>query len=259
VNESNAKCELPRCGVSAEDFHATIGRLHDRDVDVWQVDIADACWDAFSDVLTLDETEKTDRFRTLKSRQYYRRFRSALRVLLARYSGQNAADIRLRYGEFGKPELANQQLHFNVSHSGNLGVIAISLHPVGIDLELMSPLDVESGMIDVVSHPVEKPLFERLSVSERCRLFYKLFTRKEAYCKALGVGLQRPLCSVWVAASPSSIGSQVHDEYSDNISPFFVYDICSTIGCAVSVCLPFSDARISLLKLEPSKISVPKS
>jgi 4'-phosphopantetheinyl transferase len=251
VSESNAKCEPPGCAGSAEDFNARIGQTHERDVHIWQVDLADSCWDVFSHILSLDEQEKADRFRTLKLRQHYRRFRSALRVLLARYSGQNAVDVRLRYGEFGKPELADQLLHFNVSHSENLGLIAISLHPVGIDLELMSPLGVENGLIDVVCHPVEKPLFERLSASERCRLFYKLFTRKEAYCKALGVGLQRPLCSLRFADSPCSIGSQVHDEDIDKVSSFFVYDICSVIGYAVSVCLPFSDARISLLKLDP--------
>jgi 4'-phosphopantetheinyl transferase len=254
VGESNLNHELMGYAISAEDLHARLCKMHHRDVHIWQVDLADECWDMFSDVLILEEQGKTERFLALKLRQYYRRCRSALRVLLAQYSGQNAGGLRFRYGEFGKPELADHELHFNVSHSGNLGLIAISLHPVGIDLELMNPLDVNEGLINVLCHPAEKPLFECLRVNERYSLFYKLFTRKEAYCKAVGIGLQRAPSGLRFADLPGSIGSQVHDEHMDNISSSFVYDICSIIGYAASVCVPFLAARIFVFKAEPSEL-----
>jgi phosphopantetheinyl transferase len=90
-------------------------------------------------------------------------------------------------------------------------------------------------------------------MNERCRLFYKLFTRKEAYCKALGVGLQHAPSGLRLD-SPASIGSQVYDEDEHNISPFFVYHICSIHGYAATVCLSHSEARLSLFKVKPRKL-----
>jgi phosphopantetheinyl transferase len=58
--------------------------------------------------------------------------------------------------EYGKPELEDQRWHFNASHSGDLGLIAISLQPVGINLELATPLVVDTGLINVLCHPVKK-------------------------------------------------------------------------------------------------------
>ncbi len=233
-----------------------IGQI--RDLHLWQIDVADAGWDRVSDVLSLDEWETADRFRTHKLRLYYRRCRSALRVLLSRYSPQNAADIQFHYGEFGKPDMADRKLHFNLSHSENLGLVAISLHPVGIDLEFVNPLRIDMGLVNILCHPVEKTSFLRLPPNERYALFYQLWTKKEAYRKALGVGLQRSLCALRLEDLSPTV-SQVYDEHPANDSSFFVYNIPSVFGYAASVCLPHSGARISLFKIEPRKLMNPWS
>jgi 4'-phosphopantetheinyl transferase len=193
-----------------------------------------------------DEREKAGRFRTLKLRQYYRRCRSALRLLLGRYSGQRPASIKFRYREFGKPEVDDPKWHFNLSHSENLALIAISLHPVGIDLEFINSLEIDPGLVDIVCHSSEKTALELLPVDERCRLFYELLTKKEAYCKALGVGLQHPLCALRF-----DVFSQVCDEHIDDAPLLFAYSIPSVAGYAASVCMPLADARIYLFKSEP--------
>src|SRR2546430_17039453 len=99
--------------------------MSDRDLHLWQIDVADTGWDRGSDVLSLDEWEKADRFRTHKLRLYYRRCRSALRVLLSRYCPQNPADIQFHYGEFGQPELDTRRFSFNLFHIENLQRFAV--------------------------------------------------------------------------------------------------------------------------------------
>ena len=206
----------------------------------------------FFDVLTQDELERRDRLRTLKLRLSYQHCRSALRVILGLYSGQNPAELRFCYGKFGKPKLPDRGLHFNVSQSGNLGLVAIALHSVGVDLELINPLVVDADLVNVFCHPFEKALFEPLPLNKRSSLFYQLLTRKEAYCKALGIGLQRAFRSLRFD-DLDSLRSQVYDEDVADTVPFFAYDLRCIIGYSASVCLPYSDARISLFKLEPRK------
>ena len=113
----------------------------------------------------------------------------------------------------------------------------------------MRPLDVNGGLINILCHPVEKSLFEYLRKNEQCRLFYRLFTRKEAYCKALGAGLQRARSGLRFIDFPASMAVQVYDEYINDISPFFVYDIDSITG--YKCLLPHSKARLSLFDLKP--------
>jgi 4'-phosphopantetheinyl transferase len=251
LSESTARCVLTDRVLCAEKFVLGSGQMRDREVHLWQVDLADAHWDTFSEVLSLDEKARAGEFRTSKLRQYYRRCRSAVRVLLARYSGEIAAGIQFHYGEFGKPEMEHGRWHFNVSHSHNLALVAISLSVVGIDLERMLPLSVDVGMVNIICHPAELTSFRCLTLNERHALFYRLLTRKEAYCKAVGIGLQRPLSDLCFAELSSSTGLEVSDEKNDSLTTFFVYEICSLIDYAVSVCLPFSDAQISLFSLEP--------
>jgi phosphopantetheinyl transferase len=56
---------------------------------------------------------------------------------------QHAEDIQFHYGDFGKPDIVDQQLQFNLSHSENLRLVAISLQPVGIDPEFVRPISID--------------------------------------------------------------------------------------------------------------------
>lgn len=231
-------------------MHLT-GSLHNGDVHIWQMNLNDAMWDMLPAVLSRDEQEKSECFRSLVLQQHYRRCRSALRVLLARYTGQHAADIVFRYGPFGKPELADQEWNFNLSHSENLALIAISPHPIGIDLEFMGRPGIDfAGLVTLVCHPCEKAAMELLPETEQRKLFYRFWVQKEAYCKALGVGLQHPLCTLRFDALSSPAIAQVHNGQVDNTTPYFVYGLSVQADYTASVCLPFEEARICMFSLD---------
>lgn len=219
---------------------------HD-EVHIWQMKPGIAQWDKFSAVLSDDERVKAVRFRTPQLGQNYSRCRSALRLILARYANQSASTLKFRYGRFGKPELLQHGLRFNLSHSGEHALIAISSHVVGVDLEFMGKTNVDlPGLIDLVCHPEEKSTLSPLGKQEKSAMFYRLWTQKEAYCKMLGVGLQQSLDALHFSPTANPRVSQVCGEERDHASTYYVHDLNSLDGYAASVCLPLADVRIGL-------------
>ncbi|WP_158598486.1 4'-phosphopantetheinyl transferase family protein [Notoacmeibacter ruber] len=151
-------------------------------------------------VLSTDEKERAARC----SPQVARAFicaRSALRRVLAGYVGQPAATLAFHIDEWGKPSLPGpaRAIHFNLSHSGNEIVFAISRHIVGIDIERISPTPPYE-IIPLVLARREQQCLARLPEKERAGFFYALWCRKEAVTKAIGRGLDIDLRQIDVSA-----------------------------------------------------------
>ena len=220
-------------------------KLGAHDVHVWQVDLCDDAGDLFIHVLSHDEHARAQNFRTRELQLHYRRCRSALRTLLAGYTQQPASDLRFEYNRFGKPGLVDQACHFNVSHSGARALIAIARQPVGVDLEMLDKSGIEADeLAGLVCHSTEKAALEKLPAAERTLLFYRLWTRKEAYCKALSVGLQHALSALHLQTLPASTIAQVIDEQADKGSAYFVHDLPVIPGYEASPYLPAVNADI---------------
>ncbi len=116
--------------------------------------------------------------------------RAILRRLLAAYLAVDAAAPVFRYGDKGKPHLAFATgLAFNVSHVEDTAIYAIaSGREVGIDIEATGR-DVEiDGIARKVFSPSECAALDALSLTARRDAFFRIWTRKEAYIKALGEG-----------------------------------------------------------------------
>jgi 4'-phosphopantetheinyl transferase len=223
------------------------GSLQYDEAHVWQVKLDNPIWDMFATVLNAAELEKAARYRTSTLQQRYRRCRSALRLILARYANQAAPDLNFRYGQFGKPELLDHhRLHFNLSHSGDHALIAISTHELGVDLEFMGKQNVDlDGLIDMVCHPNEKAALLLLQENAKNQQFYRLWTQKEAYCKMQGLGLQQSLPALHFKATESGDVLQVHVDDRDHASAHFVHKLDLLEGYAASICLPLESVRIS--------------
>jgi len=121
-------------------------------------------------------------------------FHGALRQVLARYLEEEPGEIELSVGEHGKPRLAGEELHFNLSHSGALGLIAICRdHEVGVDVERLKPRRDLIALAERSLAPADAATVREAAETEREALFYGLWTRHEARLKCLGVGLGSPL------------------------------------------------------------------
>jgi len=168
-------------------------------VDCWFVSLATFPADAEGPavaILSEDEGKRATRFHFERQRQCYIRSHAALRLLLARYLMTAPDSIAIVADAFGRPMLAAPagDLEFNLSHSGDAALVGVSLRsPLGVDIELVR--DVPDFLAIAERHfaPSEVEDLLRLAPERRCGGFYVTWTRKEAFVKALGLGLSFPL------------------------------------------------------------------
>jgi 4'-phosphopantetheinyl transferase len=117
---------------------------------------------------------------------------AVLRRVLAGYLDEDPAAIELRLGEHGKPALAEwpPRLHFNLSHSGMLALIALTRNgEVGVDVERE---DVERDFARLAERFLEAEqadALRRVPVEEQKAAFYAAWVRREAVAKCHGTGL----------------------------------------------------------------------
>ncbi len=152
-------------------------------------------------LLSDGERRRADRFRFAADRDRFVVARARLRLVLAGYGAGAPERIRFAYGRWGKPELpAARDLRFNLSHAGDLALIAVAWRrEVGVDLERLDP---ERRLDDVARRffsDAERRALDRLPGSDRAIASLRCWCRKEAYLKACGDGLARPLDSFDVA------------------------------------------------------------
>jgi 4'-phosphopantetheinyl transferase len=180
--------------------------LNDDEVHVWLVRAGpnDFSPDLLAHHLSQDEEERANRFRFDKDRRLYVVGHSALRSVLSVYSKAEAGEIRFLSGKHGKPTLApplaESGLEFNLSHSGELALIAAARHKVvGVDVEhTKRNFDFEE---------IARRFFACTEVSAllglpeplRREAFFKCWTSKEAFLKAKGTGLSGKLDEVEIS------------------------------------------------------------
>jgi len=107
-------------------------------------------------------------------------------------------DIRFQYSEHKKPYLENHNdIHFNISHSGDWVVCALSTKEVGIDVEKIREINFNIARRFFSAQEVDH-LF-KLPQKLQLEYFFDLWTLKESYLKTLGTGLTKPLSSFTVS------------------------------------------------------------
>jgi 4'-phosphopantetheinyl transferase len=115
---------------------------------------------------------------------------AALRQILASHLGKDPERIELASGEHGKPRLAGGELEFNLSHSGEIALVAVNAeHQVGIDVERVKPDRDPLALAQRALVPDDVRAVREASPEERGLVFHRRWTRHEARLKCLGVGI----------------------------------------------------------------------
>jgi len=168
-------------------------------VDIWLVRLNhDQPQDLAALLSLLDERER-ERYQRLhhSHKLHYLFSHAACRQILAQYTKLSAKEIRYNTNAYGKPRLSHDTtIRFNMSHSHELAIIAISGHAeIGVDLEYSERKTDWSNLARRFFSPQEVSyLFQQQEKAQRLS-FFQLWTRKEAFIKALGTGLSTPLDS----------------------------------------------------------------
>ncbi len=139
--------------------------------------------------LSDSERERADRFRFGVLRDRYVRGRATVRKRLSQHLRCHPQELSFGTGEHGKPFLLGEEIHFNLSHSIGIAVLAISQIPsIGIDIEKFDREVDFDRLAERCFRPVEWDRFRPLTGQEKAEAFFWIWTAKEARMKATGEG-----------------------------------------------------------------------
>jgi 4'-phosphopantetheinyl transferase len=166
-------------------------------VDVWRIGLARPAEEvnALNQLLDPAERRRASMFRAERDRRRFVVARATLRMVLADYAGVAPDGVKLIVRPGGKPILAGDDvsgaMHFNLSHSGDVALCAVTDREVGVDVEQVKQHDDMERVAQHFFSEVEARTLGALSGMDRTHFFFRTWVRKEAYLKASGEGLGR--------------------------------------------------------------------
>ena len=195
----------------------------DNAVQVWMIplEVSDDTLKRYLACLSEDEITRANRFRFADDKRRFAVARGTLRHLLGQQFEQAPRDIEFCYGEYGKPKMeqttssatsqsASCDFHFNLSHSGEIALCALGhSRKVGIDIEKLKPMKRLESMMERCF--VESEQSHIKTADNPSQAFLQYWTCKEAYLKAIGLGLIQSMQTVEVQLVPPQLRTVPHD------------------------------------------------
>ena len=210
------------------------------EIHLWHIDLADTAHDKSTATLSADELARWSRFVYARDRNRYLRCHVALRNILAMYLRQSAADIKFDSDPEGKPRVYGTALRFNLSHSADQAVVALTLDgDIGVDIEEFRNVADCAEVAREYFSSSEFGELQLLPAAEQSHSFLVCWTRKEALLKATGRGLIG-LDRAEVGISPVDV--IVHAMDSGDERDFLLQTVLHWGRAVVSVAAP-TDAR----------------
>lgn len=187
------------------------------DLDLSRDDL-DACYSQ----LDASERQRAARFRQVRDRDRFVARRGRMREQLARDIGLAPRDLRIVEDDHGKPFSPDDpDLGFNLSHSNGLALLAtIRGGPIGCDIEWRNPDLACPKVAERLFAADEYAALTALPAQQWIEGFYNCWTRKEAYVKALGLGLSYPLDSFSVSVAPAEAVRFASDQAGWTLTSF---------------------------------------
>ncbi|BBM82484.1 4'-phosphopantetheinyl transferase family protein [Candidatus Uabimicrobium amorphum] len=183
---SNFWSNLPQVELQKDDTH------------VWYISLQASTHDLsyFSQLLNEEEKKRAAKFHFEKHRIHFTVARAVMRILLGKYLNKEAREVQFYYQERGKPYV-QELIHFNISHSGDRALFAVNKnYELGVDIEFMRD-NVSCEQI-ATRYFSQTEIIELAKTTNKKLAFFRGWSRKEAYIKAIGDGLTMPLASFYV-------------------------------------------------------------
>lgn len=144
--------------------------------------------------------------------------------------GLDITDAQFECNEFGKPYIKNSDIFFNLSHSGDYAICAVSNSEIGCDIEkivrtedkIAKKFFCQEEYLYIASQPNEQARKEE---------FYRYWTLKESFIKAIGLGLKLHLNSFQIV-----LGNKISIKQSVNDKDYSFYEYNGLEGYKCSVC-----------------------
>jgi 4'-phosphopantetheinyl transferase len=164
-------------------------------LDIWKIGVSSniSLIDDFLIMLTPDEITRANRFYQLKDRNRFIVSRGALRLILGKYLNQSSSNVEFGIGENSKPYIKSGNplnLQYNLSHSGDGILLAVSNSAIGADIEFINQ---SFGFNEVLDDNFSIDEINYINEENSVDRFFRLWTRKEALTKATAQGLDGDL------------------------------------------------------------------
>jgi 4'-phosphopantetheinyl transferase len=163
--------------------------------------------EALTATLNPEEVVRASRFRLARGQHRFVAARGLLRHVLGSYLGVAGRWLRFEYGASGKPFILNDDgrplLQFNLSHSCDWALLGVTRKlEIGVDIEAVQEIPDAMEIALQNFAPGEIAALRKVEPSRRLDAFYACWTRKEAYVKALGGGLEFALDRFEMSVEP---------------------------------------------------------
>ncbi|MBK0368818.1 4'-phosphopantetheinyl transferase family protein [Flavobacterium agrisoli] len=182
--------------------------LQQNDITIYSVHLPDflELKNELYQMLNSNEQNKANSFHDETDQNQFIIYRALMKMLLAAYTKLAAKSISFDYTITKKPFLASHpEIHFNLSHAHNFAAFAISKKPIGIDIEFMADDFNFSCLFPNIFHDHE--IFNIESSLNQKKTFYTYWTRKEAFVKALGKGIDDDFKNIPCVEGPHTINT----------------------------------------------------
>lgn len=193
--------------------------MADGEIHLWRafLDCGPTALERLAKTLSHDERERASKFGYRRDRDRFVSARGILRDILGRYLRTSSRAVQFVYEPEGKPRIhapeVDRTIQFSLSHSHGLAVYALSgTREVGVDIEAMRPDLAGDEIADWLCSPDELAELRTLTERDRREALFVCWTRKEAYLKACGSGLNIPLNSFTVSVAPDRLNQLVTDD-----------------------------------------------
>ena len=217
-------------------------------VDIWQFPLHDAPKWAYA-LLNEEEQERANRYHFPKHQRRFTAARAMLRLILSRYLKHDPYTLTFTSNKHGKPHLTHntENLQFNLSHSKDGALLAIGQHnELGIDLEYFS----KRSFLSIAEHvfsPNEANALTQLPDESQILAFFTIWAQKEAFIKAVGMGLAYPLKKFDVPAHP---GAETKLIDSLTQKTWRLISFMPEAACCAAVCIDPSVTKIRRIELK---------
>lgn len=179
--------------------------LHLADVDATQLDLS---------LLDAEERSRAAGLGPPNDRLSYVAAHVLLRQLLSRDLGVAPQEVTYHRqpcpccgAPHGRPELERppRPLHFSLARSGRIVLIGVASVPVGVDVEALPERETITD-VSALLHDAERREILSAEPSKRPAVFARLWTRKEAYLKGIGIGVTHDLAADYLGAEERAAG-----------------------------------------------------
>lgn len=224
-----------------------------QDVHVWMIEIKNETflYDQLVQLLNADETERLNRFKKQDDKLRFAYAHAGLRILCSKYLGQPPATIVFTETINKKPciEICFGNLFFNLSHSGKKILIAFSTaSEVGVDIEQIRPDFKLDDFMQRNYSPSEISSIISQPTAMQLNLFFKFWSRKEAWLKATGIGIFSSLDSIDTSQKKNNVHTDqfIAGNFNDN---FYIHSF-PTADYWASIVTNTKTDDLSFLKFE---------